>query len=95
MTTAVVDSPDNEQRLASWSLSTSVAERRCAREMDTVVLETTLPVGSAHPLHEDVRPKQRPGRLAARWVPDPRAEQALICIWVRTGGEALAPSLDP
>lgn len=51
MTAAVVDSPDNEQALAWWFLDTLVVEHRCAPEMDTVVLEMTLPVGSAPPLH--------------------------------------------
>jgi mannose-6-phosphate isomerase-like protein (cupin superfamily) len=51
VTTAVVDSPHNEQALAWWFLDTLVVEHRCAPEMDTVVLEMTLPVGSAPPLH--------------------------------------------
>ena len=51
MTTAVVDSPENEEMLAWWFLDTLVVEHRCAPEMDTVVLEMTLPVGSAPPLH--------------------------------------------
>ncbi len=51
MTTAVVDSPENEQAQAWWFLDTLVVEHRCAPEMDTVVLEMTLPVGSAPPLH--------------------------------------------
>jgi mannose-6-phosphate isomerase-like protein (cupin superfamily) len=37
--------------LAWWFLDTLVVEHRCAPEMDTVVLEMTLPVGSAPPLH--------------------------------------------
>jgi mannose-6-phosphate isomerase-like protein (cupin superfamily) len=49
--TAVVDSPENEQSLAWWFLDTLVVEHRCAAEMKTVVLEMTLPVGSAPPLH--------------------------------------------
>ena len=62
MTTAVVDSPDNEQGLAWWFLDTLVVEHRCAPEMDTVVLEMTLPVGSAPPLHVSCRatPRSRP-----------------------------------
>ena len=51
VTTAVVDSPDNEQGPAWWFLDTLVVEHRCAPEMDTVVLEMTLPVGSSPPLH--------------------------------------------
>jgi len=51
MTTAVVDSPENEKGLAWWFLDTLVVEHRCAPEMGTVVLEMTLPVGSAPPLH--------------------------------------------
>jgi mannose-6-phosphate isomerase-like protein (cupin superfamily) len=51
MTTAVVDSPDNEQAQAWWFLDTLVVEHRCAPEMDTVVLEMTLPAGSSPPLH--------------------------------------------
>jgi mannose-6-phosphate isomerase-like protein (cupin superfamily) len=49
--TAVVDSPENDQVLAWWFLDTLVVEHRCAPDMDTVVLEMTLPVGSAPPLH--------------------------------------------
>ena len=51
MTTAVVDSPKSEQAQAWWFLDTLVVEHRCAPEMDTIVLEMTLPVGSAPPLH--------------------------------------------
>jgi len=51
VTTAVVDSPENEQSLAWWFLDTLVVEHRCAAEMNTVVLEMTLPVGAAPPLH--------------------------------------------
>ena len=51
MTTAVVDSPENDHVLAWWFLDTLVVEHRCAPEMDTVVLEMTLPVGSSPPLH--------------------------------------------
>ena len=51
MTTAVVDSPENERAQAWWFLDTLVVEHRCAADMDTVVLEMTLPVGSAPPLH--------------------------------------------
>ena len=51
MRTAVVDSPENKQRLMWWFLDTLVVEHRCAPEMNTVVLEMTLPVGAAPPLH--------------------------------------------
>jgi mannose-6-phosphate isomerase-like protein (cupin superfamily) len=51
VTTAVVDSPQNEQAQAWWFLDTLVVEHRCAPDMGTVVLEMTLPVGAAPPLH--------------------------------------------
>lgn len=51
VTTAIVDSPKEEQTQAWWFLDTLVVEHRCAPGMDTVVLEMTLPVGSAPPLH--------------------------------------------
>ena len=51
MTTAVVDSPENDQAQAWWFLDTLVVEHRCAAGMETVVLEMTLPVGAAPPLH--------------------------------------------
>jgi mannose-6-phosphate isomerase-like protein (cupin superfamily) len=51
MTTAVIDSPESEQAQAWWFLDTLVVEHRCAPGMQTVVLEMTLPVGSAPPLH--------------------------------------------
>ena len=51
MRTAVVDSPENKEGLAWWFLDTLVVEHRCASEMNTVVLEMTLPVGAAPPLH--------------------------------------------
>lgn len=51
MTTAVIDSPESEQAQAWWFLDTLVVEHRCAPGMRTVVLEMTLPVGSAPPLH--------------------------------------------
>jgi mannose-6-phosphate isomerase-like protein (cupin superfamily) len=51
MTTAVVDSPEDQQGLTWWFLDTLVVEHRCAPGMDTVVVEMTLPVGSAPPLH--------------------------------------------
>ena len=51
MRTAVVDSPQNSQGLMWWFLDTLVVEHRCAPEMNTVVLEMTLPVGAAPPLH--------------------------------------------
>jgi mannose-6-phosphate isomerase-like protein (cupin superfamily) len=51
VSTVVVDSPANEQAQAWWFLDTLVVEHRCAPEMDTIVLEMTLPVGSSPPLH--------------------------------------------
>lgn len=51
MTTAVVDSPGSEEARAWWFLDTLVVEHRCAPQMDTVVLEMTLPAGSSPPLH--------------------------------------------
>lgn len=51
MATAVIDSPENEQAQAWWFLDTLVLEHRCAAGTNTVVLEMTLPVGSAPPLH--------------------------------------------
>jgi len=40
MTTAVVDSPENQQGLRWWFLDTLVVEHRCAPGMDTVVVTT-------------------------------------------------------
>jgi hypothetical protein len=72
-----------------------VVERRFAPETDTVVLET-MPVGSTPALDENVRPQQRRPCLLARWVPDHRGEQSLICIWVpQNGADASPSSLDP
>jgi mannose-6-phosphate isomerase-like protein (cupin superfamily) len=51
MSAAVIDGPDSEQAQAWWFLDTLVVEHRCAPGMDTIVLEMTLPVGSAAPLH--------------------------------------------
>ena len=51
VTTAVVDSPENEQAQAWWFLDTLVVEHRFASGVDTVVLEMTLPAGSSPPLH--------------------------------------------
>jgi len=48
---AVVDSPESEQGRVWWFLDTLVVEHPCAPEMKTVVLEMTLPVGAAPPLH--------------------------------------------
>jgi hypothetical protein len=97
MTTAVVDAPEIEEELAQAFLDTLVVEHPDTLETETPVLEMALPVGSALLLHKIVRPNRRPGRrLEARWVPDPRGEQALICIWVpRTGADAPEPSPQP
>jgi mannose-6-phosphate isomerase-like protein (cupin superfamily) len=51
MSGAVIDSPQNEQAQAWWFLDFLVVEHRCAPDMETVVLEMTLPVGSSAPLH--------------------------------------------
>ena len=51
MTPVVVDSPEKEDAPSWWFLDTLVVEHRCAPEMDTIVLEMTLPVGSSPPLH--------------------------------------------
>ena len=51
MATAIVDSPEAEEAPAWWFLDTLVVEHRCAPGMDAVVMEMTLPVGSAPPLH--------------------------------------------
>ena len=93
MTTAVVDAPEREEVLAQAFLDTLVVERPGAPETETSVLDMAPTVGSALPLHDVVRPNRRPGRrLEARWVPDPRGDQALICIWVpRTGADASEP----
>jgi hypothetical protein len=89
VTTAFVESLENDQLLHSLSLDTMAARHSSAPEVDSVVLEMTLPVGSAPPLRGDVLPNSRPGSLVARWVPDPRGESGFICIWVpHTGTEA-------
>jgi mannose-6-phosphate isomerase-like protein (cupin superfamily) len=49
--TAGVDSSESTQGLMWWFLDTLVVEHRCAPQMNTVVLEMTLPVGAAPPLH--------------------------------------------
>ncbi len=51
LVTAIVDSPENEEGMAWWFLDTLVVEHRAAPDMDTVVFEMTLPVGSSPPLH--------------------------------------------
>jgi mannose-6-phosphate isomerase-like protein (cupin superfamily) len=51
MTRAVVDTPECEQAQAWWFPDTLVVEHRCAPDIATVVMEMTLPVGSAPPLH--------------------------------------------
>jgi mannose-6-phosphate isomerase-like protein (cupin superfamily) len=51
MSAAVIDSPQKEQAQAWWFLDLLVVEHRCAPGMKTVVLDMTLPVGSAPPLH--------------------------------------------
>jgi mannose-6-phosphate isomerase-like protein (cupin superfamily) len=51
MNAVVIDGPDTEQTRAWWFLDLLVVEHRCAPDMQTVVLEMTLPVGSSAPLH--------------------------------------------
>src|SRR5579859_519793 len=51
MTTAIVDSPDCADAPTWWFLDTLVVEHRRPSEMESVVLEMTLPLGSAPPLH--------------------------------------------
>jgi hypothetical protein len=94
VTTALVESPDNDRALASLSLDTMVVGHGSAPEMDTVAFEMTLPVRSTRPLHRDVLPKRRPGSLVARWVPDSRGESGLICIWVPQSGTEASVSFD-
>jgi mannose-6-phosphate isomerase-like protein (cupin superfamily) len=48
---AVIDSPQNERAQTWWFLDLLVVEHRCAPDMETIVLEMTLPVGSSPPLH--------------------------------------------
>ena len=100
MTTAVVDAPEiedpeSEEELAQVFFDTLVVDRPLAPETGTAVLEMAVPSDWASSLHEVVRPNRRPRRrLEARWVPDPRGQQTLICIWVPpTGAAASAPSV--
>jgi mannose-6-phosphate isomerase-like protein (cupin superfamily) len=51
MGAAVIDGPDSPQAEAWWFLDTLVVEHRRAPEMESVVMEMTLPVGHAPPLH--------------------------------------------
>ena len=51
MSTVVVDSSSSDHAPAWWFLDTLVIEHPCAPGMETVILEMTLPVGSAPPLH--------------------------------------------
>ena len=81
MTTAVVDSIENERRLAGQFPDALVVEQRCAPQMDAAVLERTVPVGSAPALHKDVRPEPGPRQRGCRWVRDPLCQQTLICVW--------------
>jgi hypothetical protein len=41
------------------------------------------PEEEARPLLEEVADAAGPGRLIARWVPDPRGGDGLICAWTR------------
>ena len=58
MTTAVVDSPESEQAQAWWFLDTLVVEHRCAPEMNTIVLEMTLPARVCTPAARTRRPRR-------------------------------------
>ena len=51
MSAAVVDSPHSEEAQAWWFVDLLVVEHRSAPDMNTIVLEMTLPVGSSAPLH--------------------------------------------
>ena len=96
MTTAVVDSLENQGGLVRPLLAPSVVDHRCASETGSVVLEMTSPVISAPARQDGVRPKRRREHLIARWIPDPRREQALICIWVpRIEGRGSAAYIAP
>ena len=100
MTTGLVDIYEIEQGpawcLLDTVLQTVVIENESAPEIDSPVLETTLPFSSMGPRREDARPPRRPGRLIARWIPDPRGERGLICTWVsRNGTEPSALSVNP
>lgn len=96
MTTAVLDVPEIDVALAQVVLDTMVVEDPGAAETESSVFEMELPIRPALPLHEVVRSNGGSGRrLEARWVPDPRGEQALICIWVPpSGSEASEMSPD-
>jgi mannose-6-phosphate isomerase-like protein (cupin superfamily) len=48
---AVIDTPQNDETTAWWFLDLLAVEHRCAPDMDTVVLEATLPLGASPPLH--------------------------------------------
>jgi quercetin dioxygenase-like cupin family protein len=51
MSAAVIDGPDNLSAKAWWFLDTLVIEHRRTEAMAGIVLEMTLPVGHAPPLH--------------------------------------------
>ena len=51
MSAAVVDGPHSEEAQAWWFVDLLVVEHRSAPDMNTIVLEMTLPVGSSAPLH--------------------------------------------
>jgi len=51
MSEAVIDGPNNEDAKAWWFLDTLVVEHRRAGDMQSVVMEMTLPVGHAPVLH--------------------------------------------
>ncbi len=51
MESAVIDLPGSTETQAWWFLDTLVIEHRTAPSTQTVVMEMTMPVGSAPPLH--------------------------------------------
>jgi mannose-6-phosphate isomerase-like protein (cupin superfamily) len=51
MGTAIIDESTTTETTAWWFLDLLAIEHRCAPGTDTVVLETTLPLGSSPPLH--------------------------------------------
>ena len=61
MTTAVVDSPENEQGPAWWFRDTLVVEHRCAPEMDSVVLEMACQSARCPRCRERSLPNDGPG----------------------------------
>jgi len=94
VTTAVVELPENDQASAWLSFDTLVVRRDSTAETDPALPEMVPPLRSVPSLHEVVQPERRPGSLVARWVPDPRGESGLICIWVPRAGTEASVSFD-